>query len=79
MTGGCTQIELWPQIIADVTGKTIEIPRIQDAAALGSAITAGVGVGIFKDFEEALEMLPSSKMVYPEMKNKELYDQMYHL
>ena len=79
MTGGSTRIELWPQIIADVIGKTIEIPRIQDAAALGSAITAGVGVGIFKDFEEVLEKLPSSKIVCPEMENKELYDQMYHL
>ena len=53
--GGASQGELWCQILADVTGCKIKVPKIKEATALGTAMSAGVGVGIYKNLEEASE------------------------
>jgi xylulokinase len=52
--GGAANSRLWTQIKADVTGKTIEIPDSDNAATLGAAILAGVGVGVYSGFEDAV-------------------------
>ncbi len=53
--GGASNSRLWTQIKADVTGKTIKVPTSDTATTLGAAILAGVGVGIYKSFQEAVE------------------------
>lgn len=52
--GGASNSLLWTQIKADVTGKTIQVPTSDTATTLGAAILAGVGCGIYKDYEEAI-------------------------
>lgn len=52
--GGAANSRLWTQIKADVTGKTIEVPDSDNAATLGAAILAGVGVGVYSGFEDAV-------------------------
>ena len=37
--------DAWNQIKADVTGFTVEVPRVRETAAVGAAIVAAVGVG----------------------------------
>lgn len=79
ITGGCTRMEIWPRIIADIIGKPIEISRVKDAAALGTAITAGVGVGLYRDFDEILDRFSSGENIPPNVNNQQLYDAMYAL
>lgn len=52
--GGASNSELWTQIKADVTGKTIQVPTSDTATTLGAALLAGVGCGLYRDYEEAV-------------------------
>ena len=52
-TGGSANSRLWTQIKADITGKDIEVPESDLATPLGAALLAGVGVGVYPDFETA--------------------------
>lgn len=52
--GGASNSRLWTQIKADVTGKTIRVPTSDTATTLGAAMLAGVGVGLYADFAEAV-------------------------
>ncbi|EXX91640.1 carbohydrate kinase [Paenibacillus darwinianus] len=52
--GGAANSALWTQIKADVTGKAFKIPSSDSAAALGAAILAGIGTGIYRDAEDAV-------------------------
>ena len=55
--GGASKGDLWCQILADVTGCKIKIPKITEATALGAAMSAGVGVGVYENMEKAVELL----------------------
>ena len=44
--GGASKGKLWPQIVADVTGREIRIPVVREATSLGGAAAAGVGIGL---------------------------------
>lgn len=76
--GGAANSLLWTQIKADVTGKEIHIPAAETATTLGAAILAGVGTGVFKNFEEAIQKsIKIDRIHKPEMKNHEIYKQYY--
>lgn len=53
--GGGAQNAFWTQTKADMVGKPIEIPALEEATPLGAAILAGIGVGLYRDEEEACE------------------------
>jgi autoinducer-2 kinase len=48
-TGGGSKGKLWPQVVADVLGLAVKVPVVKESTALGAALCAGVGAGIFKD------------------------------
>jgi autoinducer 2 (AI-2) kinase len=51
--GGASRGNLWCQILSDVTGCKIKVPKVTEATALGAAMSAGVACGIFKDLKQA--------------------------
>ena len=72
--GGASKGNLWCQILADVTGCEIKIPNVTEATALGAAMSAGVGAGIFKDLKTAAKGLVSWDKTYtPNKQNHEEY------
>lgn len=72
--GGGAKGKLWSQILADVTGLTIKIPVVKEATALGCAIAAGVGVGIYASLSEAGKRLVKFERQHiPNMANHQLY------
>ena len=77
--GGSANSLLWTQIKADVTGKTIVVPASDTATTLGAALLAGVGVGFYKDYEEAVSMtVKETRRHKPDLSNKEIYDKTYY-
>lgn len=50
--GGGVKSPIWRQIIADATGVALIIPEEIEAGALGVAILAGVGAGVYASIEE---------------------------
>ena len=72
--GGASKGELWCQILSDVTGCTIKVPKVTEATALGAAMSAGVGAGIYESIVQASESLVEWDKVYiPNDKNTMKY------
>lgn len=77
LTGGAAKGTLWPQIIADTLGIPVRVPRVKESTALGAAIYAGCGVGLFTDaaatarelvsFERTFEPSPTASKAYAEL------------
>jgi autoinducer 2 (AI-2) kinase len=55
--GGASRGALWSQILADLTGCKVKIPKVTEATALGTAMSAGVGAGVYESFTEASKSL----------------------
>lgn len=78
MSGGPSQSPVWTQIVADVTGIPLILAGGQCAGALGAAVLAGVGAGIFKNEKEGFNVLKvDSKTVEPDSRRKSIYDEYY--
>jgi L-xylulokinase len=54
VTGGTTKSVVWMQMLADLTGLTIELPQVEESGALGAAVIAMVGSGEYQSIEQAL-------------------------
>lgn len=55
--GGGGKSAFWRQMIADVFGFAVQTLKSDEAPALGSAILAGVGSGVFESVEAACDIL----------------------
>lgn len=76
--GGQATSELWCRIKADVTGTRIVVPQVTEAAVLGSAMIAGVGVGVFEDFGRgARAMMRPQQVIEPNRENHARYQDLY--
>jgi xylulokinase len=51
--GGGSRNKWWQSLKADVLGLPIEVPAVPDLTALGAALLAGIGVGMFSDASDA--------------------------
>ncbi len=68
------------QILADVTGKTIEtVDNPQNVGAVGAAVIVACGIGMIKDVSEAKKLIPVIKTYHPQLKNKPIYDKQYEV
>ena len=78
--GGASKSELWSQILADVMGLPVKVPVVKEATALGAAILAGYGVGIYKSIPEAAErVVRIEKTFEPNMENHKVYMEEYEV
>lgn len=76
--GGSANSLLWTQIKSDITGKPILVPSSDTATTLGAAILAGVGVGFYKDYEEAVSLtVHETRRHEPNPENNEVYKKTY--
>lgn len=76
--GGATRYPLWMQIKADVTGRTITVPDAGEAAAVGAALLAGTGAGVFPDGKAAADSLKWQSTVYqPRPEAHSVYQRLY--
>jgi len=72
--GGASRGELWCQILADVTGCRVKVPKVTEATALGAAMSAGVGVGVYKSLVDASKKLVKWEREYlPNKQNHKRY------
>ena len=55
--GGGSKSDAWLQICADIMNRPIIRPAITEAGALGAAILAGIGKGIFPNSQAGVEMM----------------------
>lgn len=68
------------QMLADITGKTVEtVPWPQNAGAVGAAMIAAVGLGAIPDFDSANQYIPILCSYAPDPEAKAVYDQYYRV
>jgi autoinducer 2 (AI-2) kinase len=74
-TGGAAKGRLWPQIVADVLARPVTVPAVVESTALGAAIYAGIGAGVYRDLEEvAQRVVRFDRTVDPNVANVAAYD-----
>lgn len=72
--GGGAKSPIWCQMIADITGKEVVVPRTTEAGNLGAAMIAAVGAGIYEHIEEARVMVGEPQCRYiPDASQHEIY------
>jgi len=77
--GGGSRSPLWPQIISDVTGKSVVVPPTVDMATWGACILAGHGVGALTDGDrELLTARGGRSHFYPQPEAVKRYEEVYH-
>ena len=50
LSGGGSRSPIWPQMFADILDLPVSIAACQETGALGAAIAAGIGAGLFTDY-----------------------------
>jgi xylulokinase len=66
LTGGGSRSDFWVQLLADVTQTPCVTMESDNGPAFGAAILAGVGIGIWKDVEQASEaMVREQRVIEP--------------
>lgn len=78
-SGGATQHPLWLQLQADVLKRPIHQTRTVEAAAVGAALLAGVGAGIYPDALTACQRTVKKRdeIIHPIPKNVARYERAY--
>ena len=76
--GGSANSALWMQIKSDITGKPLVVPFSDTATTLGAAILAGVGVGMYESFEDAVaQTVQITRKYEPNHANDNVYGKNY--
>lgn len=76
--GGGAKGLLWRQIMADIYGIPIQLPRhLDEATSLGAAVAGGVGVGLFENVGVAKDLVQIIDVTHPRFELGDLYDELY--
>ena len=80
LVGGGAKSDVFCQIMADVTGHTIEVPEDpQNAGAAGAALICGLGLGCIENPARAREMVCIEKRFEPNPDHRDVYDEMFQV
>jgi L-ribulose-5-phosphate 4-epimerase len=71
--GGLARSETWLRITGDVIGEPIGVARTPEASALGAALCAGVGAGLWPDFAAAVRDGPHEQSIDPDPERASTY------
>lgn len=73
--GGGALSDVTCQILADITGKTVEtVNRPQDIGAVGAAAMVGIGLGVIESVSKVKDYVPAVKTFKPNTANRAVYD-----
>ena len=81
MVGGAATSPIWPAILANIAGVPISLPGYDNWPALGAAVIAGVGTGMFESInlglahfrKPGLEIEPSDQLMALYAENFDIY------
>lgn len=78
--GGGALSSVTCQILADITGKTVEaVDSPQNVGAVGAAVIVACGLGVIKNVGEAKKLIPVVKTYRPRSENRTVYDKQYNV
>ncbi len=77
LSGGAARSSIWPQIFANVLQIDVRTAASNESGALGAAMAAGIGVGIYRNFEEAASIANIGADFHPDRGSAALLDERY--
>ena len=78
VTGGGARSRFWLQTIADVFGLPVRAIPEANGGAMGAAILAGIGTGIYDNFENAADrLIKTGRVLKPASRRSEHYQEFY--
>src|SRR5690606_34287956 len=78
LIGGGAKSKLWSQIVCDVFGKKVTRPVVTDAS-FGTALIAGVGIGVFHDLFDAVQRcVRTEEPLEPNFQHHLYYEKQFH-
>jgi xylulokinase len=77
--GGSTRGRLWLQLQADIFNRPVYPALTAESTAVGAALLAGVGVGVYRDFQDAIRqgVRRSEEPVLPDAGRAAMYAEAY--
>ena len=76
--GGLSRSRPFTQMVADICQVPVKVPHVREASALGAAMCAATGVGMFDSLRQASEgMSGRPEVVEPEQEMRGLYRTLY--
>ncbi len=80
VVGGGSKSNAWVQICADIMGRPVMRPVATEAGALGAAIIAGIGKGVFSSFSEGVQaMVRLERSFEPDESMRQKYQERFDL
>ena len=80
LSGGGARSPVWPQMIADMLGRSVKVAAEPETGALGAAMAAAVGTGRYRDLDEAAgAMVVAPRVVAPDPAMKGFYARRFEL
>jgi len=64
LCGGVAKSPMWCQMFADILEKPVELTEVSELGALGAAMCAGIGAGLFADCKDAVNKCVKITKVY---------------
>lgn len=78
VAGRSASSDLWMQIRADIIGVPVERPQVADCAALGTAMCAAVGGGLYETVRQATRAMHHNARAFePDPTKRQLYEHLY--
>ena len=78
LTGGGARSPYWSQLFADILGIDIQTARGTETGALGAAIAAGTGTGLFRDYADGVARMTTLADTYrPRAELSDFFEQRY--
>ena len=75
---GASKSSLWSSIVADTLGVPVSVPVIKEATALGAAILAGIGAGVYSNIDETTARFCKLEKTYePNQSNHKVYQDLF--
>lgn len=79
ITGGCSDIDVWDQMQADIYGRDVVTLATPQTSLLGAAMLGACGAGAFGSMKEAANNMVRPKKRYkPDTNAKDLYEKRYN-
>ena len=77
ITGGFVNSSVWPQILADVLGRELEVPVNNEGSLLGSAVFGFGAVDPALDWRDLARQVPLEARITPDAQRNQRYRQMF--
>ena len=78
-TGGFTRSTFWLQMLADVLGQPLILPRIEEASAVGAAALAALGTGLVPSLDDIAARVAVDAGPSPDPAHRAVYDRLFRL